>query len=142
MNVKVIKEIKGLVPGDVLYYNSNDEKYELNKTDYDISDEGQKTRSIRFSISSYLINEFKDYFVYLDDDGNEVQLNNIHYEDFPEYKNQPQEVPKNTDTTNESIEVSKLQEQIKKLEKELEIAKHTVYELPVLRNPFRYFWYF
>src|SRR4030043_1664347 len=82
MKVKVIKEIKGLVPGDILYYNKANDLYEISKTDYDIGDT-TSTKTVKFAISDYLVGEFKDYFVYVDDEDNNVELNKIHWDDFP-----------------------------------------------------------
>ncbi len=154
MRVKVIKEIKGLVPGDILYYNDKDDMYEINKTDYDISDNKESVESIKYSISSYTVEEQKDYFVFIDDEDNELKIEKIYYNDFPEDENSTtnktvepiKEVQ--PETKNEAVEVneiSKLQEQIKELEKKLQDIEGPVmkYYTPSYYsiNPFRHFWY-
>jgi len=128
MRVKVIKEIKGLVPGDILYYNDKTDTYEITKTDYDIGDKTQSVRSIRVIISSYTVEEHKDYFVFIDDDNNDMEINKIYYRDFPEDDNNSikksetpvQAEPEVENTISQDSEISKLQEQLKELEKKLE----------------------
>ena len=145
MRVKVIKEVKGLVEGDILYYNSENDRYELTKTDYDISDSGKSTKVVKFSISSYLVEEFKDHFVCIDDTNNEIEINRIYYDDFPESitNKAPEEVPVEVPTEPTAIdEISKLQEQIKELEKELEdVKKYSRVNSPYWTyNPFSRIW--
>jgi len=130
MRVKVIKEIKGLVPGDILYYNDKTDMYEITKTDYDVSDSGQSVKSVKVVISSYVAEESKDYFVFVDDDNNDIEINKIYWDDIPQSKKL--ETPKNEqvkseakDTDSKDSEINKLQEQVKELEEKLEDIKRS-----------------
>lgn len=122
MRVKVIKEIKGLVPGDILYYMKDTDTYEINKTKYDISDT-TSTKVVRFVIGSYMVEEMKDYFIFIDDEDNTLEINKIYYNDFPENGISSDTAEAKPEVKNEvptDIEVTKLQEQIKELEKRFE----------------------
>jgi hypothetical protein len=143
MRVKVIKEIKGLVPGDILYYMKDTDTYEINKTEYDISD-STTTTVLRTVIGSYIVENMKDYFIFIDDEDNTLEIDKIYYNDFPENQTvdtvgetQPEvkdEVP--TDT-----EVIKLQEQVKELEKRFEdIERFRIGQGFFPTNPYRYTW--
>jgi hypothetical protein len=149
MRVKVIKEIKGLVPGDILYYNDKTGMYEITKTDYDFGDKSESVKSVRVSIESYIVEEHENYFVYLDDEDNDIEINKICWDDFPENSNEletSKEVePETKNETVKTDEVSNLQEQLKELQKKLEDIENpsVKYYTPSYYtvNPFRHFWY-
>jgi HD superfamily phosphohydrolase len=86
MKLKVIKEIKGLVPGDILDYNKEEQRYEIYKVDEEIVDNKITKKSMKVSIGEYLVNDFKDYFIYLDEEGNELTISEIRYSDSDDYK--------------------------------------------------------
>src|SRR4030042_526796 len=147
MKVKVIKEIKGLVPGDILYYNKANDLYEISKTDYDIGDT-TSTKTVKFAISDYLVGEFNDYFVYVDDEDNNIELSKIYWDDFPrndktvETPTEKEPEVKNEDSKNS--EITKLQKQVEELEKKLEDVERDSIKVGnrhLYVNPFGYHWF-
>jgi len=165
MRLKVIKEIKGLVPGDILTYNSTSDSYDLYKVEEDISESGVTKKTIKITIGEWLVSDYLDYFIYIDKDGNEIIVNELTYDESPSKKEAKKEAEKesvkelpNINTT-ETIEdwkseVIKLTNKIKELEKELEDYKNPIdnyikhinnkrYDIPVVYttyNPFRTIW--
>lgn len=144
MKLKVIKEIKGLVPGDELVYNEKNDQYEIFKVEEDISDSGVTKKSIKVTIGSWLVEDFKDYLVYVDDDGNQIVVNNINYSDSPDYKKDEAPI-----AVAEKSEVDTLKEKVQELEKELDEYKkvpgvnpQTFYvRIPDHWSyPYRYYW--
>lgn len=129
MKLKVIKAIKGLVPGDILNYNEKDDVYEIYKVDVDISEKEEVKKTLKVSIASYLVNDFKDYLSYVDNDGNEIIVEEFRYKESPEYKEEAPitEITKPEEAIAEwQSECIKLENKIQKLEKELEEAKSLV----------------
>lgn len=127
MKLKVIKAIKGLVPGDILNYNEKDDVYEIYKVDVDISENEEVKKTLKVSIASYLVDDFKDNFAYVDDDGNEIVVEEFRWKDSPDYKDDlVKEVAQPTPSKSEEAiatwqsEVIKLSNKIQELEKELE----------------------
>jgi hypothetical protein len=143
MRVKVLKEIKGLVPGDILYYMKDTDTYEINKTEYDISD-STTTTVLRTVIGSYIVEDMKDYFMFIDDEDNTLEIDKIYYNDFPENKKTNLATEAEPEVKNEvstDTEVTKLQEQIKELEKRFEdIERFRIGQGFFPTNPYRYTW--
>lgn len=106
MQVQVIKAINGLEEGDILQYNEKTHKYELGKLEEDISDNGYSSKKTLHRYSKNVISENKEYFVFLDDENNEVEV---------------KEEIKSTETIEDwKSECIKLHNQIKDLEKQLD----------------------
>ena len=74
MKVKVIKAIKGLEVGDILYFNKDEYRYELTKVHQDVSETTTTTSKQFYSFSEYSIKENSEYFQFIDDEGNEVKI--------------------------------------------------------------------
>jgi hypothetical protein len=74
MQVQVIKAINGLEEGDILRYNEKTHKYELSKLEEDISDNGYSSKKTLHRYSKNIITENKDYFIFLDDKNDEVEV--------------------------------------------------------------------
>ena len=81
MKLKVIKAIKGLVPGDILEYNEKDDSYEIWKVEEDISEGKQTKKTLKVVISSYLVNDYKEYLEFIDNEGNSIQVEEFEYKD-------------------------------------------------------------
>lgn len=119
MKLKVTKAIKGLVPGDILNYNEKDDVYEIYKVDVDISENEEVKKILKVSIASYLVDDYKDYLSYIDNDGNEMVVEEFKWKESPEYKEKTPINP--TETIDDwKSEVIKLSNKIQELEKELE----------------------
>ena len=79
MNLKVIKSVKGLVEGDILYYNSARDQYEITKIESDISDSGTTSNILKVIIGDWLVDDYKEFFKYIDDDGNDITVEEFKY---------------------------------------------------------------
>lgn len=83
MKLKVTQTIKGLVPGDILYYiNRGDNRgglYEINKVEEDISDTTSTKKQLKVTIDEWYVKNWKDYFTYIDDDDNEIVVEELEY---------------------------------------------------------------
>lgn len=139
MKLKVIKEIKGLVPGDILDYNENNDSFEISKVEENITESGVSKKTLKVTIASYLVEDFKDYFITIDDEGNVVTEDRIKYTDSPDYK-------EDLDNTKEDSRVEELTKKVEELQKELDRYKdmepvvYTTYPAKYYINPFRTYW--
>lgn len=124
MDVKVIKAINGLEEGDILHYNEKKHKYELMKQDEEIGDNGYKSTKTLHSYSKNSISNLTDYFIFIDEDGNKVDLK----EDVKE-------------EAKPISEIEQLKDRIKSLEQQLDQKYDVVYTTYPARfyNPFRQF---
>jgi hypothetical protein len=86
MKLKVIKAVKGLVPGDILDYNEKDSSYEIFKVEEDITESGSSKKSLKVTIPEYLVDDFKEFFTWVDDDGDKVTVEEFRYKDSPNYE--------------------------------------------------------
>jgi len=73
MKVKVIKNNGILTEGDVLELNSNSNLYELNKTEEDRSENVSTSFSSSYKISEQGIVDNPEYFIFINDDGSEIE---------------------------------------------------------------------
>jgi serine protease inhibitor len=125
MRLKVKHAIKGLVPGDILTYNEKDASYEIWKIEEDISDKGNTKKTLKVTIGDWLVNDYKEYLDYIDDDGNVIQV-----EEF-EYKEKGKPVQSTETIEDWKSECIKLSNRIIELEKQLDeyrqIAVYTIY---------------
>jgi hypothetical protein len=145
MKAKVIKDIKGLVPGDILYYQKDTDTYEINKTDYEIGDTSSSTKIVKVVINSYLVDENPEYFTLIDDENNDLEVSKIRWDDFP--KNM-ETIANITETpvpevkkeeVKESNDLNNLREQVKELTQKLEDIEKVRYPFHV--SPFKYSWF-
>jgi hypothetical protein len=79
MKLKVIKPVKGLVEGDILDYNEEKQQYEINKIEDDISDIGTSRKVLKVIIGDWLVDDYKEFFKYIDDDGNDITVEEFKY---------------------------------------------------------------
>lgn len=79
--VKVIKAIKGLEVGDILYLDVDNSQYTNLKTYEDISDNKTITKTSQTTIDRWAVEQSPEYFVYLDENDNDIQMNTVRYED-------------------------------------------------------------
>ena len=79
--VKVIKAIKGLEVGDILYLDVDNSEYTNLKTYEDVSENKTITKTSQTTIDKWVVEQSPEYFIYLDDNGNDVQMNTVKYED-------------------------------------------------------------
>jgi hypothetical protein len=86
MKLKVIQAIKGLVPGDILEYNKENDNYEIYKVEEDISDTNHSKKTLNVTIGSWLIYDFKDYLQLVDDDLSPISIERITYQDSLNYE--------------------------------------------------------
>jgi NAD kinase len=86
MNLKVIKPIKGLVEGDILYYNQDADQYEITKIEEDVSDNKTSKKTLKVIIGAWLVDDNKEFFKYVDDDGNDMTVEEFKYEQKEEDK--------------------------------------------------------
>jgi len=151
MKLKVIKAIKGLVPGDILEYNNNYDRYEIYKVEEDISNDNHTKKTLNVLVDNYLLNDLKDYLQLVDEDLNPMEVERITYKDSPTYEEDCKCEAKETlqpcikeptksreDKLEEDIqawqsEVIKLSNKIIELEKQLEAVspKQIVKEFPI-----------
>lgn len=152
MQVKVIKTINGLEEGDILNYNEKTHKYEIKKVEEDISDKGYSSKKTFHTYSTNAVLEAKDYFVFIDNEGDEINIQNTLSEvsrignitkeekkvsdieikeniDIPDYRNET--------IDNLKIKIDQLIKENKNLSKQLEILMNDRYNDIVYRNPFR-----
>lgn len=137
MKLKVIKEIKGLVPGDILDYNENNDSFEISKVEENITESGVSKKTLKVTIASYLVEDFKDYFITIDDEGNPITEERIRYSDNPENKDEID--------IKEDNKVEELTKKVEELQKELDRYKQsdyviTTYPPKYYYNPFRTYW--
>lgn len=145
MKLKVIKEIKGLVPGDILDYNENNDSFEISKVEENITESGVSKKTLKVTIASYLVEDFKDYFITIDDEGNPITEERIRYSDNPENKDEID--------IKEDNRVEELTKKVEELQKELEEVKpykwidynewkalRDYYNNHPLNHPFRVYW--
>ena len=128
MQAKVIKAINGLEEGDILNYNEKTHKYEIKKIEEDISDNGYSSKKTLHTYSKDVIKNHNQYFEFIDNNGNKVELK----EDSDIWKQTvenipPSEVKAETKIPTETIEdwkseCIKLHNQIKDLEQQLSDA--------------------
>jgi predicted RNase H-like nuclease (RuvC/YqgF family) len=118
MKLKVIKAIKGLVPGDILEYNKEWDRYEIYKVTEDISDNKESKRTLRVTIMSYMIEEFKDYFQTVEDDLTPIDTETIGYKDSSSYGN---DCIKEVALSDSEVEI--LKKEVESLKKQLEEYK-------------------
>jgi hypothetical protein len=114
MKLKVTKAIKGLVPGDILNYNEKDDVYEIYKVDVDISENEEVKKTLKVSIASYLVDDFKDNFAYVDEDGNTITVEEFRWQDSPRVGTEVSTIDKQIE------EINGLKKKIEELEKEVE----------------------
>jgi hypothetical protein len=121
MNLKVIKPIKGLVDGDILYYNQDQDQYEITKIDEEIGDTGTSRKTLKVIIGSWLVDTNKEFFKYVDDEGNDITIEEFKY-------GQKEEDKVIVDTNSGELEVlRKENEELKNKFIELEGAKWIEY---------------
>jgi len=94
--VKVIKEVKGLKIGDILTYNEETGKFNISKIDRDVSETSTSTKSLFISVDRWIVEDNgSEYFTYIDDEGNDIDMQNINYNDIhPKPKESIKEVNK------------------------------------------------
>jgi hypothetical protein len=139
MNLKVIKPIKGLVEGDILYYNQEQDQYEITKIDEEVSDNKTSKKTLKVIIGAWLVDDNKEFFKYVDDDGNDMTLEEFKYEQ----KEEDRIVDSN------SGELESLRKENEELKKSIEILQkpfsaYAPYNQPIevyyTTNPFRHVW--
>lgn len=116
--IKVIKDYKGLVVGDILTYNADHGLYTLTKEHSDISDQETTTKVERYEIGEYTVSRLNKYFIEIDKDDNEIKVNRIYLDD--EVKNMKEEVVVNSATED------KLNKTVSELKESLEEHKKTI----------------
>jgi hypothetical protein len=147
MKLKVIKAVKGLVPGDILDYNEKDSNYEILKVEEDITESGSSKKSLKVTIPEYLVDDFKEFFTWVDDDGNDMKVEEFRYKDSPNYES---DVVKEVAKPSEPTDLDLLRQKVIDLEKQLDEyknpidgyiqhIKNRVYNIPVVYtyNPYR-----
>jgi hypothetical protein len=129
MKLKVIKDIKGLVEGDLLYYNKDKEQFEINKVDEEITDKGYSKKTTTTIIGDWLVNDYSEYLQRVDDDGNLVSVDEFEY------------VPKDTPPKPECIkeeptELELVKKENEELKKQLEDLKKSNQGFPLFTNKY------
>lgn len=142
-NLKVIKPIKGLIPGDILNYNNEENLYEINKITEDISIDKVIKKTLNITLQAWVYEScekyYNEYLVPCDKDGNEIDIQKLEYIDREEKepcenceKCKCEDTP--TNSVNNDAEIDKLNKRITQLENVLE--QHNTF--PLHRTP-RYF---
>ncbi len=136
MQVKVIKEVNGLEVNDILSYNEKTQKYELNKINEEVSDKGYSKNTSNYSYSKNMISTNPEFFIFIDDDGNEVKLKS---ETKKESKKLVEKESENIPSILEELKNQNgyLIDKIARLEEELYYNRNRWFY-----NPVKTFWYF
>lgn len=117
MQVKVIKAINGLEEGDILNYNEKTHKYEIKKVEEDISDRGYSSKKTFHTYSANAILEAEDYFIHIDEEGNEFTVKDTLDEIKNIINNSKKEISKPT------TQMELLEQRVKDLEQQLHDSK-------------------
>lgn len=70
--VKVIKSFWSLRRGDILVMNSQTGRYVFSKTTENVGNDTYRQEAYSISFAPHVIEQYKDYFVTLDEQGNEI----------------------------------------------------------------------
>ena len=141
MQVKVIKEVNGLEVNDILSYNEKTQKYELSKINEEVSDKGYSKNTSNHSYSKSMISANPEFFIFIDNDGNEVKLKSETKKESKkiELKDQESVGIKTSSPIDEfKNENSILKDRIARLEDELFYNRNKY----IVYNPFRINWLF
>ena len=74
MKVKIIKDEGSLKEGDILFWNENEKKYEITKTDSETNEVSSTSSTMYYSISEQGVLDNSDLFVFLTEEGEEISV--------------------------------------------------------------------
>jgi len=120
MRLLVKKDFKGLIVGDILEYNTVSDVYEVEKEDSVISDNTTITRNSIIRVNEYIARRMSDYFDFIDNDGNKIDIISIRYQDMPAEFREQEEKVNDTYITRLKKEISSLQHEVKTYETTVE----------------------
>jgi len=81
--IKVIKQLGSLEIGDILTWNEQNNRFELNKVNEDISKDSHSYNKSFIAIDKYVAEDNSNFFCYIDDEGNDVDIKTITWRDIP-----------------------------------------------------------
>lgn len=133
MKVKVIKAFKGLEIGDILNFNDKEYRYELTKTNEDVSENGTTVSKKFYSFNDWTIKENKEYFQFIDEQGNTTEV----------IEHVEEQLKRGTPLLDEIDEkdkkIKELEDKIKELEVEKEMVSKFIWKY---KQNTPYFWLF
>jgi phosphoribulokinase len=120
MKLRVKKDFKGLVEGDILEYNVQSGNYEIYKLDEVISENSRSSTRVLVSVNEWVIRQMTDYFEYIDSDGEHIDKVEINFQDVPKEIRDLEEI------TPPRSYINDLEESLQKLRKENEELRHAL----------------